>query len=277
MACVCARARAFPGWRGWGFPRRAAGALCPPKCRRGAPHPRLALRPRGGARCPREGRQGRESSRRGPWLLSSAVGPLWEVPSRRKRSLGVPLGCRWAGTVPRPRGWGPRWWRGGAASVPPSFAARPWRRRRPGDGRPARLLHGALSRASGVCARPRRLASPRRVGAGGSGRGRVVRARPRPGDACPGGDPRDAAASPAAARFPPGCGRAALRARSRARGGRVWVGGPGCTASVARRGGGVPRLRGGRGVRRWRRERERVRRDALLRQREWWSSLLCLK
>ena len=48
------------------------------------------------------------------------------------------------------------------------------------------------------------------------------RAGLRPGDACPGGGPRDAAASPAAARFPPGCGRAALRAPSpRCRGG-VW-------------------------------------------------------
>ena len=41
----------FPGWRGWGFPRRAAGALCPPKCRRGAPPPPRA-EATGGARCP---------------------------------------------------------------------------------------------------------------------------------------------------------------------------------------------------------------------------------
>lgn len=40
----------------------------------------------------------------------------------------------------------------------------------------------------------------------------MPRARPRPGDACPGGDPRDAAASPAAARFSPRVAAAPRRA-----------------------------------------------------------------
>ncbi len=122
---------------------------------------------------------------------------------------------------------------GGAASVPPSYAARP--RRRPGEVRPASSAGPRPARPGSV---PAPAASPRRVGAGVSGRGRVVRARPRPGDACPGGDPRDAAASPAAARFPPGCGRAARRFVHAPRAGRRWApvgGGRGRTASSVRR------------------------------------------
>ena len=156
---------------------------------------------------------------------------------------------------------------GWAASVPPSYAARP--RRRPGEVRPASSAGPRPARPGSV---PAPAASPRRVGAGVSGRGRVVRARPRPGDACPGGDPRDAAASPAAARFPPGCGRAArsaLRARSPSRPAvgacRWWAGaqgvvrpslvvaGPsrGCVEAVWRR-----RREGWRGGERRRGERE---------------------
>ncbi len=122
---------------------------------------------------------------------------------------------------------------GRAASVPPSYAARP--RRRPGEVRPASSAGPRPARPGSV---PAPAASPRRVGAGVSGRGRVVRARPRPGDACPGGDPRDAAASPAAARFPPGCGRAARRFVHAPRAGRRWApvgGGRGRTASPVRR------------------------------------------
>ncbi len=220
VACVCARACAFPGWRGWGFPRRAAGALCPPKCRRGPPPPpRLVLRPRGGwwgplpARGKRREKRARDEAP-GRWPPRSvpfgkrprAASGLWAYPrgvGGRGRSRALAAGARGGGVA------GPRPFR---CRSPPA----------PGGGgvpaTDARPASSAAPRAARPGSVPAPAASPRRVGAGGSGRGRVVRARPRPGDACPGGDPRDAAASPAAARFPPGCGRAALRARSRARG-----------------------------------------------------------
>lgn len=134
--------------------------------------------------------------------MASAVGPPFGKRPRAASGLWalLPPGCRWAGTGPRPRWW---WWLGRVRSAvvrrPPPAASR-----QTTHGPPRLHLRRPGPRVRGPCPPPPpRPAWPRRGVAGGSGRGRVARARPRPGDACPGGDPRDAAASSAAARaFP---------------------------------------------------------------------------
>lgn len=130
-------------------------------------------------------------------------GPSGGDPSRRTRSWGR-LGCAWGGVRgPVPcrsrsvRVGGARIRNAvGLAAVPPAATAVV----------PAGLprLPGR-HRASGVRAHPSVPAGDPGLRPVGAARAEAEsRAGPRPGDACPGGGPRDAAAPPAAARFPPG-------------------------------------------------------------------------
>lgn len=199
--------------------------------------------------------------------MASAVGPLREAPSRRKRSLGVPPGlCAGGRGRSRALAAGARGAGGvGAASAPPSFAARP--RRRPGDGpaRPGRLLRGALTRArpGSVPAPPPPSPSPCRGGRLGPTRGRVVACAAAPRGCVPRRRPAGRRGVVRRRALSPGLRprRAALRAGPRApRRGRLSVVDGGARRPSLAVAGGVSRLRGGWCAALASRERERERR-----------------
>lgn len=163
----------------------------------------------GGGCRPREGRRGRELAPRPLARRASVVG----LPPRES-SLApqAAFGCRCpggggsgVGDGLAPRGGGPRWWRGWGRVFRSAVVRRPALggggvSRRPAGARlPPAPRPRCLSpppRVRGPCPLPgRHPRGPRPVGAGGSRPRPSPRARPRPGDACLGGDPRDAAAS----------------------------------------------------------------------------------
>lgn len=208
--------------------------------------------------------------------MASAVGPLREAPSRRKRSLGVPPGlCAGGRGRSRALAAGARGAGGvGAASAPPSFAARP--RRRPGDGpaRPGRLLRGALTRArpGSVPAPPPPSPSPCRGGRLGPTRGRVVACAAAPRGCVPRRRPAGRRGVVRRRALSPGLRprRAALRAGPRApRRGRLSVVDGGARRPSLAVAGGVSRLRGGWCAALASRERERDRGRELGIGRSW--------
>ena len=206
------------GLRGWGCPRRAAGPSVPLSAdtvsRPPPPPPWLGWGSSGAPACG-EKRRGFELAPR-PRAFRGRCLPPSRASSRRKRSLGGcwPLGLvvgGW-GTVSRHVAGvgGPRWvvwavW--GRVAGPPSFHRPALGGRCPlASGRPRAPPALPPPHASAVpsfpAARPRSEPasrppplSPPPVGTGGSRPRPSPCAHPRPGDACPGGDPRDAAAS----------------------------------------------------------------------------------
>ena len=203
---------------------------------------------RGGAGGERPRRPVAAREKKGRARRARARGPRPPPRSLWGRSL-VPhavfgIAARVSGRVlrcPVPRGPAGRrggWRRGsGAPSVSPPCPGR--RPRRSGRGPLLSRSAAVRSGARAAAQPPLPAGDPGPLCPVGAARAEAEsRAGLRPGDACPGGGPRDAAASPAAARFPPGCGRAALRAPSpRCRG--VW-GGVGSPRGVSVA-GGVPR------------------------------------
>ena len=168
--------------------------------------------------------KGEESSRLR--AAAAAAVPLGEIPRAarglwdRRPGLGRALRCPVPrGPVGRRGGWRLRIRSAvGLAALPQAAAAavRPWPPPLPV---PRPCVRGP---SRGPAPAPRWRSRPPFCPVGAARAEAESRAGLRPGDACPGGGPRDAAASPAAARFPPGCGRAALRAPSpRCRGGGV--------------------------------------------------------
>lgn len=248
---VCALARApSRGGAAGGFLAGPPGPSVPLSAD-AAPPPPPRAEATGGARCPREGREGRESSRRGPWPL--AVGLRGRSPSGSAlapqavfgRTPGVSVG----GDGPAPSRPGPVVvaWRGRVRSAvvrrpPPAAAAS--RRRTSGPPPPWR----PEPRVRGPCPPP----PPRLAVSGRAARAEAescVRGR-APGMRAPAatrGTPRR--------RLPPRAFPRAAAAPRSVPAPEPAVGVCGLVDRGARR----PSLRGGRGVRRWRRERERVR------------------
>ena len=201
------RAR-LPGGRvAGGCPRRASGPSVPLSADTASPPPRLCGP---GGRRPREGRRGRELRLR-PLACRGLRGRSLPFESFLAPQAAFGCHCPWG-----VGGWG--WSRatrrgpavvaGGVGSRPPvrrRSPSRPRRRCFPAPGRRgpppyAALPLRCLSRRASAARAPLPGAPPpprgsRPVGTGGSRPGPSPRARPRPGDACPGGDPRDAAAS----------------------------------------------------------------------------------